>query len=155
MTIRDQLQAALAAYNGGDLQAALDALRAVPDRSEDKLEASLEKTASDPYSHASITGAIESYMSLARDRIRAELGEDVIAVCPVPLALNSALSLLGPARSVPAAPSHVVLSVRLPDRIHAVLRLIADAHHRSLAGEIVTALDRWCVDHSADVPAPG
>jgi len=154
MPIRDQIEAALAAYNAGRLQAALDALPAVR-LSEAELEASLEETARDPYSQASIAGAVESYIALARDRIRSELGQDVIGVCPVPLALNTALSLLGPAPPAAATPSHVVLSTRLPSRIHTTLRMIAQAHHRSLTGEIVAALDRWCVDHSADVPAPG
>jgi hypothetical protein len=70
-----RISTALECYEQGDALAALSALQHVPSESPD------------------ITQARE-WVELARDRLLQELGEDVAAVTPVPLALRSALNCL-------------------------------------------------------------
>lgn len=53
-----------------------------------------ERRAASPTSPATVSAAARDWVELARDRLHRELGEDVIAAVPVPLALGTALSLL-------------------------------------------------------------
>lgn len=94
----ETLLRALHRYTAGDLLGALEILDALPgaDPLPDHVHwnvAELERrVAGDP---AAINSAARDWVELARDRIRRELGEDVTAVVPVPLALTSALGVLG------------------------------------------------------------
>lgn len=118
MTKRQAVQAALDAYSAGDLQGALGAL-------------ARHNTAGAPDPDAPITaaGAVADWISLACDRLRKELGEDVIAVVPVAMALKTALSLMPAPRSTGTAPPgrpkvlapQAPLSLKIDARIVAAL----------------------------------
>ncbi len=94
------ISAALEHYEQGDLQGALKLLEnfeveRLPDRSE-WLAMQLERRAQAGQSGAPVPAAAADWVGLARDRIRRELGEDILgAVTPVRLALRSALTCLG------------------------------------------------------------
>lgn len=80
-----QVQAALVAYDGGDSARALELLSPhYAPMSEADLMAAVPCTAV----------AVRDWVALACDRLRSELGEDVIAVCPVRTALGTAARLL-------------------------------------------------------------
>ncbi len=57
--------------------------------------ATVERRADAPAAPATVSAAVRDWIELARDRLRHELGEDVPAAVPVPLALTTALDLLG------------------------------------------------------------
>ena len=93
------LQEALHLYASGRLGDALHALDVVPDG--DPLPdhpawdvAEVERRAATPDAPSTVSAAVRDWVELARDRLRRELGEDVPAAVPVPLALMTALELL-------------------------------------------------------------
>lgn len=91
---------ALEAYEAGDRPAALLALEGLhgaplPDRPE-WLATELERRATTAQQGGMVPAAALDWVDLARDRLRREMGEDVLgAVVPVPLALRSALGCIG------------------------------------------------------------
>lgn len=91
---------ALERYEAGDLSGALEVLKPyapqpLPDRPEWLLR-QIEKRHAASLRGGPIPEAALDWLADARDRLRRELGEEVLgAVCPVPLALRSALKCLG------------------------------------------------------------
>ena len=95
-----RISRALEAYEGGDKPAALQALDGLhgaplPDRPE-WLAVEMERRATTAQGGGLVPAAALDWVELARDRLRREMGEDVLgAVVPVPLALRSALGCIG------------------------------------------------------------
>ncbi|MDI9620964.1 MAG: hypothetical protein QM379_03710 [Acidobacteriota bacterium] len=94
------LREALHCYAAGHVADALRVLDAIP--AGDPLPdhpawdvATVERRADAPAAPATVSAAVRDWIELARDRLRHELGEDVPAAVPVPLALTTALDLLG------------------------------------------------------------
>ncbi|HPW56411.1 MAG TPA: hypothetical protein PLP31_11835 [Thermoanaerobaculaceae bacterium] len=94
------LREALHCYAAGHVADALRVLDAIP--AGDPLPdhpawdvATVERRADAPAAPATVSAAVRDLIELARDRLRHELGEDVPAAVPVPLALTTALDLLG------------------------------------------------------------
>jgi len=93
------IREALHYYRAGRLAEALKALEVLPP--PDPLPESLawvatecERRAAAPAAPSTISAAARDWVALAQDRLRRELGEDVVAPVPVPLALGNAIALI-------------------------------------------------------------
>lgn len=91
-----KVTAALHHYTAGRLAEALELLDELPGAEPLLAHPSWEATRLERRLAAgtAMTAALRDWLELARDRIRQEMGEDLIAVVPVPLALTTALRLL-------------------------------------------------------------
>jgi hypothetical protein len=94
-----RISTALAAYEQGDRVAALDALERIDADTLPEHPVWLAQEAV-ARSEAAQKGyldpvAARDWIELARDRIRQEMGADVVALTPVSIALKSALACLG------------------------------------------------------------
>jgi len=95
--MKKAIRDALAAYQSGECAQALALLEpynkaARPDPGGTLEEALDRMDAMAPHERAQ--SAVLDWVALACDRLRQELGKQEIAVVPVPMALNTALSLL-------------------------------------------------------------
>jgi len=93
------LREALHYYLAGNPAEALRTLEVIP--AADPLPESLawvatecERRAAAPAAPSTISAAARDWVELARDRLRRELGADVVAPVPVPLALGTAIALI-------------------------------------------------------------
>lgn len=87
--MRERILRALAAYETGDIDGALDALGPRMEETEAETMTQAQAEAGWP-----VVAAVYDWIALAQDRLRRERGEDVVAVMPVKTALHTALALL-------------------------------------------------------------
>lgn len=98
MKIKKALRRALTAYKNGDLGECLSEILAAKaalgigereyrDAQFEIAEGKNPRKYNRPFAY--------SWIRLAEDRIRQEMGEDIIAVCPVETALKTAINIIG------------------------------------------------------------
>jgi hypothetical protein len=93
------ISAALEAYDRGDRMAALDALQGIdanplPEHPAWTAQAAVARSEAVQKGYVD-PAAAGDWCELAKDRIRHEMGHDVVALTPVSVALKSALACLG------------------------------------------------------------